>query len=166
MSLLKQLTEIGVLKATHGIKGEFKLWINDDIIFEHSPIGNQLFLQDKKNNFDVYTVEKFYSVKVKQIVKFKEINTIDQAKGLVGQQVFVKTDQNLITVKTTLLGFAVYCQEKLWGHVIELMNNGAYELIKVKNNQVEFWVPCVDKYIVKIDKATNSIYAIDLEMLQ
>ena len=165
MNLIKQLTEIGKLTATHGIKGEFKIWINEDISFKKDLINQQVFLQDKQNNFDVYTVEKFYNQKNKMIIKFKNIDSINDAEKYLKQVAFVKTSQDVVEITQTLLGFKVYCANKYWGEVIDIMYNGAHELIKVQNETKQFWVPCVDNYIQSIDWDAKTVQAVNLELL-
>ncbi|QEH61663.1 16S rRNA processing protein rimM [Spiroplasma chinense] len=152
MDLNKQLTEVGKLASTHGIKGEFKFWLNTEFYLVDELVGKQLFLKDNKNNFDVYTIERFYTLKNKLIVKLEGIDNVNDAQKYVQQIVLFKNDDNLVEKEISLLDYKILFEEKNFGKVIELMNNGVYDLVKVKStDNKEFWIPCVDEYVQEYD---------------
>ncbi|QGS51761.1 ribosome maturation factor RimM [Spiroplasma tabanidicola] len=166
MNLDKQLLKVGKLKSTHGIKGEFKFWLDDGIYIIDDLKDKQIFLKDLKNNLDVYLIENFHEVANKLVIKFKGIDNINDALNFIGQEVFFKIEDNLIEHEETLIDFKLVVNNNTIGTVIDEMFNGAQDLVKIKtNDNKQFWVPCVDEYVIEIDYDNKIIYAKNIEIL-
>lgn len=162
MNVLSQLTEIGKLSTTYGVKGEFKIQLNSNISFLKKMLNYQLFLKSETDDFDIYKVVNQRLINNRLIIKLDKIDTIDQAKKYVSNLVFVKTSENIVEVKKTLHDFKVYSGDEYIGDVIEIMSNGVYELIKIKAS-TDFWIPVVDNFIDKICWKTQVIKAKNLK---
>ncbi|QBQ07538.1 16S rRNA processing protein RimM [Spiroplasma gladiatoris] len=166
MNFYNQLTKIGQIKATHGIKGELKIWIDSQLELLEDLKNYQIFLEDHQKNIDVYNVEKFYNLNNKLIIKLKDIDNIDSAKKFINQNILVKKEDNIIGIVKTLINYSLLFENNIIGKVIEEMNNGAHELIKVKTTQgIEFWIPYVGEYILEVDENKKIISAINIERL-
>lgn len=167
MAALDNLINIGSISGTHGIKGEIKLMLSQFIICEHDFSQSYLFV--KKQN-DVTIPLKVTNVCNKNsnlIVKFEELDSINDVQSIVKKQCYV-TKQDFEEFFDELVNFKTYTVlegTKNYGLVIDVMDNGVYELFKVLINGRQVWVPNVDRYVKQIDDDKKTITIIDGENL-
>ncbi|AHI52696.1 ribosome maturation factor RimM [Spiroplasma culicicola] len=167
MSLDKKLLEVGKLISTHGIKGEFKFWLNNEFYLVDDLNNKQIFLKDNQNNFDVYTIERFYQQKQKMILKLSGIDDINTAQKFKNHIVLFKIEDNLVEQEVNLVNYQVSNNNHIVGIVKEVMFNGAQDLLKVQENQTtQYWIPYVDEFIINCDDDTKIIYVKNIERLK
>ncbi|WP_031542968.1 ribosome maturation factor RimM [Mesoplasma photuris] len=165
MNLQKNLLNIGTIVNTFGTKGMVKMvisentFINGDIseiklVFTKKDSGSYIPLrveeiQNKENNLLI----KFVGLdSINDVVKFKNINLF-----------FDNTDEIFI-YETPLTEFiCIYGNDKI--KVIDLMNNGVQDLIKVSYKLKEFWIPMVEMFVDNIDEQEQKIYLKNIEGL-
>ncbi len=148
--------EIGKIVNTFGIKGMVKVKpFTDDIgKFENLKkvyIGNE-------NNKKEYEIEKSQEHKNMALIKFKGIDTVEQANSLRDNLIIVDRD-NLEPLEegryyyVDLIGLEVYTDEgKLLGTVKEVYNTGSNDIYVVKNNkEKEILLPGIHEVLKKID---------------
>lgn len=157
-NLEEKLISVGKIISTHGIKGELKIWINSDLSIKKDLLNKKIFLKDKSNSIEVYCVEKFYISNNKHILKLKDINNINTALTYKDWEVYFLKEDDLFELYTSLIDFHVLFENSSYGKVIDVMYNGAQDLVKVFNNDNQsIWVPCVDRFVEKVDYESKTI---------
>lgn len=158
-----KLISIGKILNFHGIKGEVKMGFTsgkEDLIKQLKTVF--VYIDDNKNKLDVQSV-RFH--KNFAIVKFKQINSVNDVLNIKGllvhvEQDFVKSslveDEFLVS---DLVGIDVFDESgtKI-GVVTDMGANGASDLIQVlKPNGLKFIVPFVKDLVPVVDIANNRI---------
>ncbi|AUB31408.1 ribosome maturation factor RimM [Spiroplasma floricola] len=163
--MLNNLKKIGKIVGTHGLKGEIKFKLENNFILTGDFLNQQIFLENSLKNLDVFEVKKSYFLNKKHIIALENITSIDSAQKLVNNIVYVKKDSEFIEEAFSYIDFKCFYNNKLYGKVIDEMFNGAQDLIKLKTENKEFWIPCVDFYLEKIDVVNKEIYLKEIEVL-
>lgn len=157
---------IGTIIKTHGISGELILKI--DIDFPEDNNMESVFIE-----IDEQLVPFFISqMKIRKhrkmqfaAVKFDDIDTIPQAKELLGNDLYAPVEslpqqkENKHRVNfNQLIGFTVF--DKQFGEIgkvdeiLEFPDNPVFKII---NNNKEILIPVNDKFIKKVDKEKKII---------
>ncbi|WP_338985475.1 ribosome maturation factor RimM [Spiroplasma endosymbiont of Diplazon laetatorius] len=163
--MLNNLKKIGKIVATHGLKGEVKFKLESNLILSKEILGEQVFLEDNSKNLDVFDVKKSYFLNKKHILGLEEVTDINKAQKLVNNLVYVKKDSDFIEEEFSYVGFECFYKNDTYGRVIEEMFNGAHDLIKIKVNEKDLWIPCVDFYIEEVDEQEKIIKLKEIEVL-
>ncbi len=164
---LIQVAKIGRLV---GLNGELKLNIHCD--FPEQFHQNAIFLTDKNFKLEINTFNK-----TRKTVSFKGYNSREDAAKLV--------NINLLTTKEDsakecaleegeyfwfdMMGSILKDKMTILGHVSDIQRVGANDYLVIKTTQelVEknlpefFYVPYIDRYIIKFDKEEKIIYSKD-----
>lgn len=127
---------IGYITTTHGVKGEVKVKNLSDYdrfkVKQQVSIGNQM-----------YTIEHVKTQHDRLIIKFKEINTMNEAQLLKDQDIFVDqkpTSQSgthyqdiigkeVYNKSQAYIGTVKYIREVPQGHILEIDVDGTLKLI-------------------------------------
>lgn len=155
---------VGQIVNTHGIKGEVRLISNferKDLVFKNNM---EIYIGNKKDKLIInsYRVHKNFDM-----LTFKDINDINDVLMYKGEYVYIlrnALDKN-ITLKSDLINYNVIYKEKNIGKVSYYFNNNAYDIMVIKNNNKEYFVPYLEKFIEKIDSENKTIYIINMEGL-
>lgn len=152
---------VGEIVNTHGIKGELRI-ISDFKYKEKVFInGNNLYLGKRKQRvvIDSYRKHKNYDM-----VKFNDINDINDAIIFKGDEVYVKREDLIIDgyVDEDIIGLKVYDEDKLIGKVTSIIKN-KQEILVVKNRNKNYLIPFVNEFIknIDLDKKILSINVIE-----
>ncbi len=166
---MSKLVSIGKIVNFHGIKGEVKMGFTsgkERLIKSLRTVF--IFLNDKKEAFDVESV-RFH--KNFAIVKLKNINSIDDVMKIKGSLVHVneetiknslETDEFLIN---DLIGLDAFDTEgNKIGTVSAMGDNSASDLLEIqKQNGLKFLVPFVKEWIPLVDLTNKKIVVKMLE---
>ena len=166
---MSKLVSIGKIVNFHGIKGEVKMGFTsgkERLIKSLKTVF--IFLNDKKEAFDVESV-RFH--KNFAIVKLKNINSIDDVMKIKGSLVHVneetiknslETDEFLIN---DLIGLDAFDTEgNKIGTVSAMGENSASDLLEIqKQNGLKFLVPFVKEWIPLVDLTNKKIVVKMLE---
>ncbi len=166
---MSKLVSIGKIVNFHGIKGEVKMGFTsgkERLIKSLKTVF--IFLNDKKEAFDVESV-RFH--KNFAIVKLKNINSIDDVMKIKGSLVHVneetiknclETDEFLIN---DLIGLEAFDTEgNKIGTVSAMGDNSASDLLEIqKQNGLKFLVPFVKEWIPLVDLTNKKIVVKMLE---
>ena len=166
---MSKLVSIGKIVNFHGIKGEVKMGFTsgkERLIKSLKTVF--IFLNDKKEAFDVESV-RFH--KNFAIVKLKNINSIDDVMKIKGALVHVneetiknglETDEFLIN---DLIGLDAFDTEgNKIGTVSAMGDNSASDLLEIqKQNGLKFLVPFVKEWIPLVDLTNKKIVVKMLE---
>jgi 16S rRNA processing protein RimM len=160
-----ELFSLGFITNTQGLQGWAKLTLNP-IIKTFNPQALKLVFYKQKNNFLPLQIEECEVRKTNYLLKFKELNSIDEVLFLKSKEIFIANDQENIcfTKQIPWTEYLVQLNQEV-GHVVDWMNNGAQDLIKVQSKNHQFWVPMVDVYLKKVDYEKKVIYLINYEGL-
>ncbi len=144
---------IGKITNTHGIKGEVK--ISSDI--KHKELvfkkNQELIIGNDTLKINTYRTHKNYDM-----VTFIGINDINDVLKYKGKNVYADIEKKEnIMFKEDYIGMNIYT-DKLIGEVVDVVNNGAQDLLVVEYNNKKHYVPNVDSFIKKIDYNNKIIY--------
>ena len=162
---------VGKIVNTCGLKGEVKVINSSDFVCERYKKGNVLNIINESRNIDViFTVSSFRQNEKFVYLKFKEINSIDEAEQY--KECFIMIDsENIKSIdKDTfyhyeLLDMDVYLNDKLIGKIIEISDNGPQNLLRDEFGNKSFLVPFVDEFIEMIDVDDKKIILKNIEGL-
>lgn len=140
---------VGEIVNTHGIKGELRIVSDfkykDKVFFK----GNKLYLGKRKQQVLINSYRKHKNY---DMVKFDDINDINDAIIFKGDEVFVKREDLDIDgyVDEDLIGLKVYDNDKLIGKVINILKN-KQDILVIKNRSKSYLIPFVPEFILNID---------------
>lgn len=162
---------VGKIVNTCGLKGEVKIINSSDFVEERYKKNNELMVVNEDKRINKILTISSYREKDKFIyVKFKEINSIEEAELLKESYIYIDGDSlkkinNDTFYYYELLNMEVYYNNKNIGIISEISDNGAQDLLRVKGSNVNILVPFVDDFIEKIDQENKTIYLKNLEGL-
>lgn len=144
---------LGIISKTRGLKGEVVV----------TPLATspktlltikEVFLLPEKPPFIIEKARKF---KNKVLLKFKEIDTPEQAQGLVGKYLEVEKE-SLAKLKADeyyifdLIGLEVETEDKQYlGRVKEIIENPANAVIWVESENKNYYIPATKEAVLKVD---------------
>ena len=163
--------KVGRIVNTCGLRGEVKV-INSSSFVEERYKKNSVLMvmNDDKSICEKVTVSSFRRNDKFIYLKFKEINSIEEAEKLkecnlvINGDALEKIDDDTFYYYE-LLNMKVYYQEKEIGTIVEVNDNGAQDLIRVRGEKSNFLVPFLDEFIESIDTNKKEIYLKNLEGL-
>lgn len=155
---------VGEIVNTHGLKGEVRLLSNferKDLIFK---TNFNIYVGDKKEKLTInsYRVHKNFDM-----LTFKNITNINDVITYKGEKIYVLREEigTEIVLKNDLIGFDVIYENKNIGKVAYFFNNNAYDIIGIKGENKDFFVPYLDHFIEKIDFKNKIICVVKMEGL-
>lgn len=135
---MQKRLEIGQIINTFGIKGEVKVFPLTDDIKRFDDLET-VYVKTKKES-QLYNIESIKYHKNFVLIKFKEINTVEQAETLRNSYLEVDREQAIPLNEgeyfiADLIGLEVYSDEgKLIGKVDDIYNTGANDIYVVKDD--------------------------------
>ena len=135
---MQKRLEIGQIINTFGIKGEVKVFPLTDDIKRFDDLET-VYVKTKKES-QLYNIESIKYHKNFVLIKFKEINTVEQAETLRNSYLEVDRAQAIPLNEgeyfiADLIGLEVYSDEgKLIGKVDDIYNTGANDIYVVKDD--------------------------------
>lgn len=162
-----KLYVIGEIINTHGIKGEVKVKQITDFIERFSE-GSTVYLKDQSNNIQTLTIETFRLHKHHILLRFKELNTLDEVEPLKGLTLYIKHEQ-LTELEPgeyyyhEIIGCTVQSTEgKKIGVVDSILAPGANDVWVVKNESgKEYLIPYIPLIVKQVD-VNKKIVTIEL----
>jgi len=148
--------EIGKIVNTFGIKGMVKVKPFTDDINKFN-ILKKVYIESQ-NTKKEYEIEKAQEHKNMALIKFKGIDTIEQA-NLLRDGLIIVDRENLEPLEegtyyiVDLIGLEVYTDEgKLLGIIKDIYNTGSNDIYVIKNElEKEILLPGIDDVIKEID---------------
>lgn len=135
---MQKRLEIGQIINTFGIKGEVKVFPLTDDIKRFDDLET-VYVKTKKES-QLYNIESIKYHKNFVLIKFKGINTVEQAEILRNSYLEVDREQAIPLNEgeyfiADLIGLEVYSDEgKLIGKVDDIYNTGANDIYVVKDD--------------------------------
>ena len=159
---MNKYLELGQIVNVKGLKGEVKVnsFTDDNTKFERIP---KVFIK-QKNNMTEYEIENVGYNKNQVIIKFKNINTVEEAEKLrnsyilVDREFFGELPEGIYYI-ADLIGLKVYTEsEEYLGIVDDIFSTGSNDVYVVKNDDgSEKLLPGIDEVIKKIDIESGKI---------
>lgn len=148
--------ELGQIVNTRGLKGEVRVnsFTDDDTKFERLP---RIFIK-KNNSITEHKVEKVGFAKNQVIIKFEDINTIEDAEKLRNSYIVVDRDEldalpEGVYYIADLIGLKVYTETNEYlGDVYDIYNTGSNDIYVIKDELGrQRLLPGTDEVIKKVD---------------
>lgn len=140
---------IGKFTNTHGIKGEIK--VVSKFKYKDKVFNTKDFKVYIGKNYDVFEVESYRVHKGLDMVKFNNINNINDIEHLKGSNIYIIEEDLVLEsnefVNEDLIGLEVIFNEEVVGTVVEIMNNSVYDLLVTDTDK---YVPILDNFIEEV----------------
>lgn len=133
---MKQFLEVGKLNNTHGIKGELKmlLWCDD---IDYLKQFKTLYLDDKgEKTLEVLSVRPQKNM---AIIKFKGVDTINDAEALKGKVIYGDRNDAKIDEGANYIADIIGCYvvdidtEEEYGKVVDVVNYGSCDIYDIES---------------------------------
>lgn len=162
---------VGKIVNTCGLKGEVKVINSSDFTEQRYKKNNLLIVNNEDKNInEVLTVSSYRENDKFVYLKFKEINSIEEAERL--KECYLLIDGDLLEkinedtfYHYELLNMEVHYNSEKIGKISEISYNGAQDLIRIQGEKFNVLVPFVNEFIEKIDIENKRIYLKHLEGL-
>lgn len=155
---------LGRIVNTHGIKGEVRI-LSDfkykDLVFIP---GFRLYVGKNREELVIISYRKHKNF---DMVMFEGINDINDVLGYKGESIYIDRDDISIDgyINEDIIGFDVYSNDKLIGNVLDIINNGAHDILVIKGKNKKHMIPFVNEFISNVDIENSKIYVNEIEGL-
>ncbi len=161
----ENLVAIARVTKTRGIRGELVAETLTDFP-ERFAQTKRVFSVDPKEQVRKLDLEKFWFHKDKVILKFVGVDSIEQARGLVGCEICIHESEVVELSEDEffdwqLIGCIVETVEnQRIGEVIEIMRTAATEILVVQGEKKDYLIPFVGPICVEVD-VENKLILVD-----
>ena len=151
---------IGKIVGIHGIKGTSKLRSYAESLSVFSP-GNSILFRDllgRETSYEIHWVKPHTGT---PLVSFKGIANRDQAKTLIGAELFIPQSELPELDEDTyywvdLIGIEVYTTtEEFLGRIESILETGSNDVYVVKKHETEVLIPALESVVLDIDLEHN-----------
>ncbi len=150
----KQYLEIGKIVATQGLKGEFRVQYycdSVDVICEF----DRLFLGKEKKEVEISASRPH---KTLAILKIKGVDTVEEAKKLVGKMLYLNRDDAELPEGVyfiqDLIGLVVKDVDtgRIYGSIDDVYQNGSADVYSIKTQTgSQLMFPAIPEVLIDID---------------
>ncbi len=153
--------QLGYILKTHGLKGELAIFIDADQPEAYQQLESVFVEQNKKPV--PFFIEHLQLAGQKAIVKFEEIDSIEQARQLKGAKLYLPLaflpDLEDGYYFHELKGYQVK-DSKLGslGTITGVLDAGNQTLLAMEYRQQEVLIPLADEIVIRVDKPANTIF--------
>lgn len=152
---------IGVVQKPHGIKGELKVFPKTDFIEERFKIGNTVILE-LNGKRDTYTIQTFRMHKGSVLVKFEEVDSLNDVEFFHKAELFMEKDEMHELPEdefyfVDLVGCDVFSDNEKLGNVVEIMETPAHAVMRVQAEDRDVLVPFVKRFVESVDLESKRI---------
>lgn len=164
------LLEVGKIVNTHGLKGEVKIvpWTDSPDVFEDL---EYVHVKSRAEN-KILHISNIKYQKNNIIVKFKELNKIEEAEPLKNSVVLAPRDMlgelpEGVYYIADLIGLQVFDEnEDLIGEISDVFSTGANDVYVVKRTEKkDLLLPVIENVILNVDIAQKKVVARIMEGL-
>jgi 16S rRNA processing protein RimM len=159
---MNKYLELGQIVNVKGLKGEVKVnsFTDDNTKFERIP---KVFIK-KKETLKEYEIEKVGYNKNQVIIKFKNVDTVEEAETLrnsyivVDREIFGELPEGVYYI-ADLIGLDVYTESNEYlGKVDDIFSTGSNDVYVVKDDMgKQKLLPGIDDVLKKIDIQSGKI---------
>ena len=152
----KDLVLIGKIVGAHGLGGTSKIksYAESLEIFES---GTTLLVRHPDGGDNCYEIDWIKSHSRGALLEFKEVTDRDQAKSLIGSELYIeKAKLPKLEAGTyywfDLIGISVFtADDRCIGRLVSIIETGANDVYVVKNADKEILVPALQSVVRSID---------------
>lgn len=157
-----ELISIGKITSTHGIRGEVRVYPLTD----YPERFNQLkeLIINHNGELSRYKIESIRPYKRMLLLKFIEINSLDQAEKLRDALIQIPEDEVLSLPEGVyyiyqIVGLFVYTVDNVYlGQIKNVLSTGSNDIYQViHENGKEYLIPALRKVVEKIDLQDKKI---------
>ncbi|MFI3177742.1 MAG: ribosome maturation factor RimM [Eubacteriales bacterium] len=153
---MEQLLQVGIIAQTHGIKGEVKIFPTTDDAMRYKKLKEVIVKRNHAEEVLVIQSVKFFKKFV--IVKFKDIDDINEVLAYKGESLYVTRDQAVPCQEdeyfiADLLELRVIDEkEESLGILSDVIQTGANDVYVITlENGKECLIPAIKECILKIN---------------
>ncbi|MCK5388422.1 MAG: 16S rRNA processing protein RimM [Candidatus Izimaplasma sp.] len=164
-----KLITIGKIVNTHGLNGALKVKSFTDFKEQRYNKGTPLYIAFEREFIPV-TVVKYHTVKLLDIVTFKEFTHINEVEKYKGSDLVI--DEELIHELpvdefyfTEIIGMEVYSEDLLIGKCSDIRDYPQGEVLVVQTNKRDILIPFRKEFIKEVNKKENKLHLIMWEGL-
>ena len=149
--------QTGEIVAVHGIKGEVKIypWADYPEFLEEF---DRFYIKVNKMHYKAFDAEEVRCHKNMVLIKFEGIDTVEQARELIGKVINLDRDEIELEEGTYFIEDLIGCTvvddatEKVVGVVKAVDNFGASDVYTIESEDgKEYMFPAVDEFLVNTD---------------
>ena len=150
---------IAKISRTFGLLGEVQLKPTSRYFEKYIKLS-ELFISHKDSNpipIEIISVKGFG---VKEVYKIRGVNSLDQAKIIIGHTILVSVPINdrINQISKDLLNWKVISISKSYiGKLVDIMWCPANDIYIIKNHDKEYLIPVVDEFIKEINYKNKEI---------
>jgi 16S rRNA processing protein RimM len=166
---VEQFFQVGIITATHGLKGEVKVFPTTDDPYRYDDL-KEVLLETKEGKLPL-EVERVRYFKQLVIVKFKGIDDINQVEKYRKCPILV-TRENAVPLEENenyiadLIGLPVVTDTgETLGPLMDVLQTGANDVYVVDYQGKELLIPSIKECILKVDLEKGEILVHLLEGL-
>lgn len=158
-----ELIKIGAIIATRGLQGEVKIFPTTDFVDDRFFKGAKVMLSERNEVKALVTISTVTYIKNVLNIKFKEINSIDEAEKYMRFDIVIKkSDAKLpkgYVFDQELIGLDVVTTSgDLIGQVSEVMTYTPQKTLRIKRvDKPDVLVPIVPFFVVETDLDAKKI---------
>jgi 16S rRNA processing protein RimM len=166
---MREDIDIGIIGRTHGIQGYFRVKSLSDFP-ERFIEMSKLRLKDK-NEEKIYDVEDVLIRNNQILIKVKGVDSREDAMNLNGKRIVIDISERIKLSDDTyyinnLIGIYVYSKEgNKIGEVSDIINNGANDILIIKNGNNEMLIPMINQFVNSINIKNREIIITPIEGL-
>ncbi len=156
--------QLGYVSKTHGLQGEVNVYLDVDFPEDYEEMESVFLQLLGSGTLIPFFIEHLRLQKENAIVKFEDVDSIEQAETLIKAQLFLPLDQLPPLEENQyyfheIIGFRVEDeQEGQLGTVKDVYEAGGQELIAMDYHEQEILIPLNDEVVLKVDKAQQVIH--------
>ncbi|MFD2520653.1 ribosome maturation factor RimM [Emticicia soli] len=154
---------LGKITKTHGLKGELAIWLDVDYPEDYEELDSVLL--EVKGQLVPHFVEEIQIRPNKSIIKFEDIDTIEEAQKLVNCDIYLP-DDNLPELEDDdqfyyheIIDFDVIDEEKgKLGKVLAVYTSERQDLIAMQYEGKEILIPIDDDIVKTVNREKKELY--------
>ncbi len=153
-----ELSEIGFVVRTHGVKGQVRINFNENI--KELPQKGALFLSATGNYLPYFIQQIKYISETEALVTFEEINTKEDAMLIDKKTVWVLSAQVVSNKNSELnwIDFTVFDEhKKKIGTVSDFFEMQEYDLIEIIIEEKKILIPIHKDLIINLDIENKNV---------
>lgn len=167
---MEKMLRVGVVTATHGLKGEVKVFPTTEDPSRYDVL-ERVYVQGREGR-ECLQIEAVRYFKQYVIVKFKNIDRIEDVQRLVKKDLFITRDQAIPLEEgeyfiSDLVGLTVVDdQGNRVGELTDVLATGANDVYVVQDGDEEILIPVIPDCIRKVDLEKQIVLVHMLEGLR
>jgi len=154
---------LGKITKTHGLKGELAIWLDVDFPEDYEDLDSLLL--EIKGELVPHFVEEIQIRPNKSIIKFEDIDTIEDAQKIVNCDIYLPED-NLPELEGNeqfyyheIIDFDIVDEQKgKLGKVLTVYTFDQQDLIAMQYGGQEILIPISDEIVKTIDREKKELY--------